>query len=51
MSSCHVFAARCSKFTHEGGKLAQGSMAVYGINVPYRDETACTEELQCKNWL
>lgn len=54
MSSGHISAARCSKFTHEGGKLVQGSMAVYsspGINVPYRCETACAEELQLKTGL
>lgn len=52
MSSGHVFAGRCSKFTlMKGGKLAQGSVAVYRIPVPYRNRAACTEELQCKNWL
>lgn len=35
----------------KGGKLAQGSVAVYRIPVPYRNRAACTEELQCKNWL
>lgn len=42
MSSGRVSAAGCSKFTGEGGKLVQDSVAVSGsprINVPYRDET------------